>query len=142
MSFLISCFSRYYLIPIDETFINRIRVQKCSLNAESRKAIMYESGLKFTVKGRIFFLTWVLIKTASNKFFKFCAKSFSDSVRYRYLFRFHVSRNIFMNTSEGNWFLILLIMLPKHVHMSRKIEIKYLFHLTMFFMSSKLPKHF
>ena len=49
--------------------------------------------------------------------------------------RFHNdSRNVFVNTNEGNWFLIFLITLPKHVHMSsRDIRIEYFFHFKAYF---------
>ena len=57
----------------------------------------------------IFLLTWILVKTMSRKFRRLC-KSF-----WRFDKRFYNnSKNMFANTSKGNWFFIFL-MLPKHI---------------------------
>ena len=61
-------------------------------------------------------------------------EKFSYSIKYSYSYGLHnCSRNIFVNTSEWNWFIIFLIMLPTHVQGTwlkflRNIEIKNLFH--------------
>ena len=57
------------------------------------------------------------LKTISQKFQGFWAKSFGDAAKYC---RFHNdSINVIKNTVEGNKFSVFLMMLQKHVHVDR-----------------------
>ena len=57
----------------------------------------------------------------SKKFHVLYAKHYDDSTKEHHFLRLHDdSRKLFVNTSEGNWVFIFLIMLPKHGSMGSK----------------------
>ena len=58
-------------------------------------------------------------KIISRKFHGTCAKSFGNSAKDRNFLRFQKdSRNVFVNTSKGNFFLVITLL--KQVHMRWK----------------------
>ena len=85
----------------------------------------------------IFLIRRILVKTMSRTLHGLSTKSFIGSLKYRYEF-FNGSRNMFLNLSERNQFIIFLIMLPKlaqgtWLKFSKNIEIKSPFHLKAHF---------
>ena len=65
-------------------------------------------------------LAWISIKTISQKFQGFWAKSFDDAAKHCW---FHDDNiNLIKNIVEGNLFSVFLMMLTKHVHINWNLQ--------------------
>ena len=62
----------------------------------------------------------ILVKTMSQKFHGFWAKSFGDAAKHCWYHNDGI--NLIINTGEGNLFSVFLMMLPKHVHKDRNSQ--------------------
>lgn len=110
---------------------NFCAVSEKSVNQISQLDMVYltstYSCFAISVKWKVTFRRYAEIIYISAcwgvEFYGFWAKRVADSAKDRYFLRFsNGCRNMFVNTSEGNFFFIFLITLPSHVHMEWKLE--------------------